>query len=129
MPSHLVLACSPPTNIFSDYFVEVATENCHACRSSSRDQEWFCTQLMKSYVAESSCSQVLLIEFAKYVLKINSLVISNVAMIHYDTIRMELTVIVNHRVLPMMSSFWQAIVLYGSNDVKTLQDNMFVVGC
>ena len=84
---------------------------------------------MKSYVAESSCSQVLLIEFAKYVLKINSLVISTVAMIHYDTVRMELTVIVNHRVLPMMSSFWQAIVLYGSNDVKTLQDNMFVVGC
>ena len=49
--------------------------------------EWslacFCTQLTRACVAEMSCSKLLLIEFATYictyVLKINLLVINNVA--------------------------------------------------
>ena len=46
----------------------------------------FCTQLTKAYVAETSCSQLLLIDSATCMLKTNSLVISNVAMSLYSII-------------------------------------------
>ena len=40
----------------------------------------FCTPLTKAYMAEMSCSQLLLTESALYMLKINSLAINNVSM-------------------------------------------------
>ena len=52
---------------------QIYLEHTHSKHSQSINQ--FCTQLTKAYMAERSCSQMLLIEFAIYVcmLKINSL--------------------------------------------------------
>ena len=41
---------------------------------------------MKAYTAETSCSQLLLVESARYMLKIDSVVINNVGMCLYDII-------------------------------------------
>ena len=57
------------------------------------DLERIRMQLTKAYVAETSCSQLSLIESATYMLKVNSVVIKHVAVSLYNIIDLSLSLV------------------------------------